>query len=64
MLRQSRVDMTMHYVHNRRKPRNAQAQFIKRFLPNGGAVADGEEPGNDERVRVRCSELSANAQVL
>jgi integrase len=35
MLRQSHVDMTMHYVHNSRKARNAQAQFIERFLPNG-----------------------------
>ena len=32
MLRQSHVDMTMHYVHNSHKGRNAQAQFIERFL--------------------------------
>jgi integrase len=53
MLRQSHVDMTMHYVHNSHKARNAQAQFIERFLPNGGAVADVEEEDDDERVPVR-----------
>jgi integrase len=53
MLRQSHVDMTMHYVHNSHKARNAQAQFIERFLPNGGAVADVEEQPDDERVPVR-----------
>jgi integrase len=54
MLRQSNVDMTMHYVHNSHKARNAQAQFIERFLPNGGAVADVEEQQPDhERVPVR-----------
>jgi len=42
VLRHSHVDMTMHYVHNRPKARNAQAQFIERFLPNGGTVADVE----------------------
>jgi integrase len=35
MLRQSHVDMTMHYVHNSPKAREAQAQFIERFLPKG-----------------------------
>jgi integrase len=45
MLRQSHVAMTMHYVHNSPKARNAQAQFIERFLPNGGAVADLERAG-------------------
>ncbi len=53
MLRQSHVDMTMHYVHNSHKARNAQAQFIERFLPNGGTVADAEEPDNEKRVPVR-----------
>ena len=53
MLRQSRVEMTMHYVHNSHKARNAQAQFIERFLPNGGTVADGEEQDDAERVPVR-----------
>jgi integrase len=53
MLRQSNVDMTMHYVHNSHKARNAQAQFIERFLPNGGTVADVEEPNDAERVPVR-----------
>jgi hypothetical protein len=45
--------MTMHYVHNSRKARNAQAQFIERFLPNGSAVADAEEPRDEKRVPVR-----------
>jgi integrase len=40
MLRQSRVDMTMHYVHNSRKARNAQAQYIEHFLSNGSALGD------------------------
>jgi integrase len=53
MLRQSHVDMTMHYVHNSHKARSAQAQFIERFLPNSGAVADAEEQPNDKRVPVR-----------
>jgi integrase len=53
MLRQSGLPMTMHYVHNSRKARNAQAQFIERFLPNGGAVADVEEQRDGERVPVR-----------
>jgi len=53
MLRQSHVDMTMHYVHISHKARNAQAQFIERFLPNGGTVADVEEPNDAERVPVR-----------
>ncbi len=53
MLRQSHVAMTMYYVHNSHKARNAQAQFIERFLPNGGAVADVEEQDDDERVPVR-----------
>jgi hypothetical protein len=52
MLRQSHVDMTMHYVHNSHKARNAQGQFIERFLPNGCDVADEEEQ-HDERVPVR-----------
>jgi integrase len=49
MLRQSHVGMTMHYVHNSRKAGNAQAQFIERFLPNGGAVAEAEEPCDEKR---------------
>jgi integrase len=58
MLRQSHVEMTMHYVHNSRKARNAQAQFIERFLPNGGTltdaeVTDAEEPCDEKRVPVR-----------
>jgi integrase len=36
MLRHSRVEMTMHYTHNSHKRREAQAQFIERFLPAGG----------------------------
>jgi hypothetical protein len=52
MLRESHVDMAMHYVHNRHKARNAQAQFIERFLPNGGTVANVEKPSDAERVPV------------
>jgi hypothetical protein len=33
--------------------RNAQAQFIERFLPNGGTVADAEEPTDEKRVPLR-----------
>ena len=50
MLRQSNVDMT-NYVHNSHKA--AHAQFIDRFLPNCGAVADVEEHPEHERVPVR-----------
>ena len=53
MLRRSHVDMTMHYVHNSRKARNAQAQFIERFLPNGTAPGDWEEGNSGKRDRVR-----------
>ena len=53
MLRQSHVDMTMHYVHNRHEARDAQAQFVERFLPHGGTVADVQEPDDEERVPVR-----------
>jgi integrase len=53
MLRQSNVDMTMHYTHNSHKAREAQGQFIERFLPNGGAVADLEEKDDEKRVPVR-----------
>ena len=63
MLRQSHVDMTMHYVHNGHKARNAQAQFIERFLPNGGTVADAEEPNDEERVPVRGVRVSDSATV-
>jgi integrase len=56
MLRQSNLDMTMHYVHNSRKARSAQAQFIERFLPNGCGVADAEEQLDGERVPVRVSD--------
>jgi hypothetical protein len=64
MLRQSHVDMTMHYVHNTAKARNAQAQFIERFLPNGSTASDGEEQNDEKRGECGCSELSRNAQVL
>ena len=56
MLRQSHVNMTMHYVHNRQKARDAQAQFIEHFLPNVDAGAAGAGAGsrataeNDSRV--------------
>jgi integrase len=53
MLRQSHVDMTMHYVHNSRKARKAQAQFIERFLPKDDTVTDVEEPCDEKRVPVR-----------
>jgi integrase len=53
MLRQSRVDMTMHYVHNSRQARNAQGQFLERFLPNGGSGITIEEESADQRVLVR-----------
>jgi len=53
MLRRSHVDMTMHYLHDSHKARDAQAQFIERFLPNGGTVADVEEPNDEKRVPVR-----------
>lgn len=33
MLRHSRLEMTMHYTHNRGQRREAQADFIERFLP-------------------------------
>jgi hypothetical protein len=41
------------YVLNSRQARNAQAQFIERFLPKDNAVTDAEEQRNDERVPVR-----------
>ena len=53
MLRQAHVEMTMDYVRNCRKARNAQAQFIERFLPNGSAGCDREEGNEEKRVRVR-----------
>jgi integrase len=53
LLRQSHVDMTMHYVHNSCKARNAQAQFIERFLPNDDTVTDVEGPCDEKRVPVR-----------
>jgi triphosphoribosyl-dephospho-CoA synthetase len=64
MLRQSHVDMTMHYMHNSHKATNAQTQFIEPFLPNGGAGADVEEPGDAKRVPLRVLEFCANKQVL
>jgi hypothetical protein len=35
MLRQSNVDTTMIYIHNAKKAREAQGQFMKRFMPSG-----------------------------
>jgi len=65
MLRQSHVDMTMHYVHNSRKARNAQAQIIQRFLPNGGAVADAEEPCDRKAGALcGCSKIADQVEVL
>jgi integrase len=42
MLRQSHVNMTMHYVHNSRKARNAQGQFLEHFPPSGSTVGGGK----------------------
>jgi len=53
MLRQSHVDMTMHYVHNSPKARKAQAQFIERFLPNGTSLGDWEEGSTEKRDLMR-----------
>ncbi len=53
MLRQSHMDMTMHYVHNSRKARNAQAQLIESFLPKDDTATDTDKQRNDERVPVR-----------
>ncbi len=56
MLRQSHVEMTMHYVHNSSQARNAQAEFIERFLPNGNWEAspgERDERGKELRVQVR-----------
>jgi len=56
MLRQSDVQMTMHYVHNSRQARNAQAQFMERFLPSGNSVLSSEDRADDgekKRVHVR-----------
>jgi hypothetical protein len=30
-----------------------EGEFIERFLPNGGTVADAEEPNDEKRVPVR-----------
>jgi len=38
MLRPSHVDITMHYTHNSHKRREAETQFIERFLPQGERV--------------------------
>jgi Phage integrase family len=38
MLRHSHVDMTMHYTRNSHMRREAQADFIERFLPEGERV--------------------------
>ena len=35
MLRQSNVDTTMIYIHNAKKAREAQGQFMNRFMPSG-----------------------------
>jgi hypothetical protein len=56
--------MTMHYFHNHSKARNAQAQFIERFLPNSGTVTNAEKPPTKSGCQCGCSELERNAQVL
>jgi|SRR6516164_756767 len=53
VLRQSHVNMTMHYVHNSRKARNAQGQFLEHFLPSGTAVGRGKEVASEKRERLR-----------
>jgi integrase len=52
MLRQSDVQMTMHYVHNSHEARNAQGQFIERFLPQGNAVLESIAEREEKRVQV------------
>ncbi len=74
MVAQSNVDMTMPYTHNSHRAREARAQFIERFLLNGGAVADVEEQDVEEQdveeqdddcgCQCGCSKLERNAQVL
>ena len=64
MVAQSNVDMTMPYTHNSHRAREAQGQFIERFLPNGGAVADVEEQDDDCGCQCGCRKLERNAQVL
>jgi transposase len=50
----SRRLRTNEFTATAHKARNAaQAEFIERFLPNGGTVADAEEPNAVERVPVR-----------
>jgi integrase len=53
MLRQSDVQMTMHYVHNSHQARNAQGQFLERFLPPGNAVLESAAEREEKRVQVR-----------
>ncbi len=62
MLRQSHVEMTMHYVHNSRQAQNAQAEFIERFLPNGNWEQVPASETSTERncgSKYGCSELLA-----
>lgn len=37
MLRQSHVDTTLLYVHNQKQAREAQADFLEKFLPSADA---------------------------
>jgi len=53
MLRQSNVDMALHYVHNSSKASDTQGQHIERLLPSAGASSNAEEQPEDERVPVR-----------
>ncbi len=41
MLRHSHVLTTMVYVHNSRRARDAQAEYMERFLPQGTAITVG-----------------------
>jgi hypothetical protein len=36
---------------------DAQAQFIERFLPNGGTVADGDDPNDEKLAPVRVQRI-------
>ena len=53
MLRQSHADMTMPYVHKVTRQGTPKHSSSNVFLPNGGTVADAEEPNDEKRVPVR-----------
>jgi integrase len=49
MLRQSNLDTTMIYIHNAKRARVAQGQFMNRFMPSGvnSGVIKSETNGSD-----------------